>query len=134
MQTKKTQRTIGAVPVKEAVQKVKTEKEEAIAWCKKNIKKGTRIYSVLNGVSSSGMTRHISFYMTMRAMTTKRNAPHEIVCLNYYIAKACEYKLDKDGALVIGGCGMDMGYHVVTSLSYALTDGKKYDTLTHSWL
>ena len=119
---------------KQTKQEQENRKQEAIAWCKKNIKKGTRIYSVLNGVSSSGMTRHISFYMTMKAMTTKRNAPHEIVCLNYYIAHACGYKLDKDGALVVGGAGMDMGYHVVTSLSYAITDGKKYDTLLHSWL
>lgn len=111
------------------------EQTQAIKWLKKNIKAGTRIYSVLNGVSSSGMTRHISFYMTMPPMTTKKGEqPWEIVCLNWYIAKACDYKMNKRDALVIGGCGMDMGYHVVTQLSYALTDGKKYDALPHSWL
>jgi hypothetical protein len=110
------------------------EKTQAIEWLKKNIKAGTRIYSVLNGVSSSGMTRHISFYMTMPQVTVKKNQPWEIMCLNWYIAKACDYKMDKNGAIIATGCGMDMGYHVVTSLSYALTNGKKYDTLPHSWL
>lgn len=64
--------------------------------------------------------------------------------ISYLVAQACEFRYNKNrGALVIGGCGMDMGYHVVYSLSSVLgykksglggeNSGNCYG-LTHQWI
>jgi len=55
------------------------------------------------------MNRSISFY------TIRKNQPLK---LDYHIARILDYKHDKNnGGLKINGCGMDMGFHVVYSLS-----------------
>jgi hypothetical protein len=76
------------------------------------------VYTVLNHVSSSGMTRHISCYVAVVIQHTKKPA---IVNITWYISKMLDLKRSRNnGGLVVGGCGMDMGYHIVYSLSSAL--------------
>ena len=39
---------------------------------------------------------------------------------SYYVSKILGYKLKDNGAIFVKGCGMDMGFHVVYSLSQTL--------------
>lgn len=92
-------------------------KEYCLAKLKKALPQGTTVYSVLRHVSASGMSRRIDFY------TMKDNRPQ---FLTGYIAHALGYSWTDKAGLVVKGCGMDMGFHVVYSLSYALfPDGFK---------
>jgi hypothetical protein len=77
-----------------------------------------RIYTNLKRVSSSGMSRHISLHIANG---------NEITDITWYAGKILGYKHSSDtGGLVVGGCGMDMGFAVVYSLSRMLfPDGFK---------
>jgi hypothetical protein len=93
----------------------KTDRQEAIARLHELLEPGDTITCVLRGVSRSGMTRWIDFYVVR---PDDRN-PREVVTLwlTRTIATACEYTYDRNKeALKIGGCGMDMGFAVVYDL------------------
>lgn len=99
------------------------------------LKAGETVYSVLRHVSPSGMTRRIDFY------TIKDNKPR---FLTGYMAGALGYRWGDKAGLVVGGCGMDMGFHVVYCLSRVLfpdgfdDDGGRHNdggyALRHEWL
>lgn len=73
---------------------------------------GDTVFCVLRHVSASGMSRTIDFYVI------KENRP---LWLTGYIGAALGYKRGKhDRGLVISGCGMDMGFHVVYCLASEL--------------
>lgn len=95
------------------------ERAEAVATLRKMLPKGSTVYCVLRHVSKSGMSRRIDFYKINR----KRG---DLSFLSGYIATVLGYKRHGDDGLVIGGCGMDMGFHVVHSLSYALHGMKNH--------
>jgi hypothetical protein len=95
-----------------ATTKAKREaKAEAVAQLLKILKPGQTVYTVLRHVSSSGMTRRIDLYVI------QGKQPRFI---SGYVARALEYRQHKSGGLIVGGCGMDMGFHLVHSLGYAL--------------
>jgi len=83
------------------------------------------IYTILRHVSKSGMTRHID------CLFITNNEP---IWLNYDIARACGYSVSKGGSIKISGAGMDMGFHIVYSIAYALTDNEDYKGINHKWL
>lgn len=91
-----------------------TAKDEAIAELRKILRPGDTVQCVLVNCSRSGMTRRIDFYKSER---------DGMRFLTGYIGKALEYTHSRKGGLVVGGCGMDMGFHVVHSLGYALWGG-----------
>lgn len=98
------------------------EKEAAIKQLKKWLKPGDVVYTSLKHVSSSGMYRRITLLVPVRG----NNRKLEIVNISWYVARICGYK-DCDGAIGIGGCGMDMGFSVVYHLAgvlWAKGDGK----------
>lgn len=107
----------------------KAEKEaqriEAIAMLREIVKPGDRVYTVLRHVSSSGMSRRITVIAYDNRKTHKRISNSEnIMDITWLVARALDYRRnDNDGALVIGGCGMDMGFNVVYSLSSVLYRG-----------
>lgn len=113
------------------------ERAEAIEALRKLLPKGSTVYSVLRHVSRSGMLRRIDFFSVDR-----ERGDHNY--LSGYIGKALGYKFAQRGdGLVVGGCGMDMGFHVVHNLSYALHGMNNHDgegsersgyTLSHRWL
>jgi len=83
------------------------------------------------------MMRHIS----VKALTGDPQWP--VRDITGLVADTIGYPLTKTGpvALKVKGCGMDMGYHVVDSLGWALyngTDGVEPGragyTLRHEWL
>ena len=87
-------------------------KEEAIAKLKEAIKEGDTLYTQLKNVSKSGMTRHIAVRFL------KDDYPYDYT---YLASIALGWKLsDKYDGIKVGGCGMDMGFHLIYSLSYAL--------------
>lgn len=89
------------------------------------LKAGDTVYTVLRHVSASGMSRRIDLY------TFQDNKP---VYLSGFYAMAQGEEPPRDGYKV-GGCGMDMGFHLVYSLSSMLFDGTRggYE-LRHEWL
>jgi len=80
---------------------------------------GDTVYSILRKVSSSGMTRHYS-------LVVARNG--KIDDVTYYAAKAIGWTLiESNGhrAIKVNGCGMDMSFHLVSTLSAVLFHGQE---------
>lgn len=90
----------------------KTEIAEAKAQLRKWIKPGDTVHTILDHVSSSGMSRDI------RVVLLKDS---EELHPNHSVAVALGYPRARKGdGMRVGGCGMDMGFHIVHSLGYAL--------------
>lgn len=88
------------------------------------MKRGTIVYTVLRSVSDSGMSRTLDLYVVIH---------HEIVRITWSVAQALEWTYDRrKEALRVRGCGMDMGHHVVCSLSRVILDDES--ALQHRWL
>jgi hypothetical protein len=87
------------------------------------------VYTVLRHVSQSGMSRDISLFIV---------EDNRLRNITYTVAIALgEKPKDKNGQRVIrvNGCGMDMGFHLVYSLSsvlYGHEDRAGYK-LSHEW-
>jgi len=83
------------------------------------VKPGTKVYTILRHVSSSGMSRNISLVIANG---------DEVIDITYYAAHALEDKLiESKGyrAIRVNGCGMDMGFHLVYNLSSVLFAGQE---------
>ena len=114
-----------------AVNVTEEDYDNAISALKRYFPKGRTVYTTLNHVSQSGMTRHID--VLAPAMTKNRDGRGlSIVNVSYYVANACGYNRAKDGSLKVGGCGMDMGFSVAYDLSRTLY-GDGY-ALEHEWV
>lgn len=87
------------------------------------LKHGDTVYTVMRHVSSSGMSRRIDVY------TIKDNRPQY---LSGYVATLTGWKLHDKGGIVVGGCGMDMGFHLVYTLSSILFRDNPVEGRTHS--
>jgi len=105
------------------------EKQEAIENLKKHLSAGDTVYCVLRRVSSSGMSRKISLCVF------KDNKP---LWITWWAAKALGWRFDeKTEAIHVNGCGMDMGFHTVYTLSRVLFEGEGEDPgykLNQRWL
>lgn len=89
------------------------EKQEAIVKLRKMIPPGTVVHLIGRHVSRSGMSRTIQPIVLMKG--------GEPLHLGYLVAKAIGWGFDsKRGGVRVAGCGMDMGFHLVHTLSYAL--------------
>lgn len=93
-----------------------SEKAESLAELRKLLAPGSTVYTVLRHVSSSGMSRRIDLYVIL----PDRDGKPRLQFLSGYVGRVLGYKRHKDGGLVVGGCGMDMGFHLVHSLGYAM--------------
>lgn len=79
------------------------------------LKPGDTVYTILRHVSPSGMSRVISL------IAIHDNQPR---CIDSYVVSISDYRYDpRHSGLKIGGGGMDMGFHLVYSLSSALFHG-----------
>lgn len=81
---------------------------------------GATVFTILRHVSSSGMTRRISVLVPLEG---------GILDVSGYVATALDYRRhDRDGGIIVRGCGMDMGYHLIYCLSRSLyPDGFKVE-------
>ena len=88
------------------------------------IKEGDTVFTICRQVSRSGMYRHIS------AIVFRDGRP---LHMSYAVSKLLGYSFkDKTTAVGVSGCGMDMGFHLVHSLSQELF-GDEY-ALKQRWL
>ena len=85
-------------------------RDEVIEYLKSSLNDGDTIYTSIQHVSQSGMTRDI------KIISIKENIP---LNFNYHVSKALGYKIKNNGVR-IGGCGMDMGFAIVYDLSRVL--------------
>lgn len=84
------------------------ERAEAIERLREVMPPGTTVYTILRHVSQSGMMRHIS-------VKTGLEGQHD-----WDVALATDSRLAPRDGIKVGGAGMDMGFHLVYSLSYNL--------------
>lgn len=90
----------------------KSDQEKAIARLQKYLKPGDTVHTVLRHVSRSGMSRRIDIY---------KIEDGEPIYLTASVADLLGLRCKThDNGLTVGGCGMDMGFHVVYELSFAL--------------
>lgn len=89
----------------------KEDKAEALATLRKLCPPGTTVYTKLNHVSRSGMSRSITPFIMIG------NEPRYIA---YSVAVLFNQSRDKYDGIRVSGCGMDIGFHLVYNLSYLL--------------
>ena len=90
----------------------KRERAEAITDLRTQLKPGDVIFTRLNHVSASGMTRWLDLFVI------RDNEP---LRLTWSAAAATDHSYcDRRESLKIEGCGMDMGFSAVYSLGRAL--------------
>lgn len=89
-----------------------TLNDHSMQTLRKYLKPGDTVFTQLNHVSRSGM---------MRAIAVKVIRNNRPIDLTWHVGEVTGYKMSKthDG-LAVGGCGMDMGFHLVYSLSSIL--------------
>ncbi len=102
----------------------KTEKkeqlEDGLRRLREMLKPGDTVYTILRHVSQSGMSRQIS------PVVIKDGIPDDI---SWEVAKLGIWKRKyPHDSLTVGGCGMDMGFHVVYEMSRVLfPDGFNFE-------
>jgi len=84
------------------------EREEARKELLTILKPGDTVYCILRHVSRSGMQREISLYT------------EGMLSLDHYAERVLQMRRGKRDGLVVSGCGMDMGMHIVMNLGYVL--------------
>jgi hypothetical protein len=91
--------------------------------------RGSEVVTVLCAVSASGMTRRVKILVINGG---------EIECISKRVAWALGYRHDeRHGAVIVSGCGMDMGYHIVHNLARALypeVGARSGYELRHRWV
>jgi len=88
------------------------EKRYAIRALLHWIKPNQTVCTMLTNVSSSGMSRRLKVVISVD------NKPFNIT---RYVAQAAGYQLnEREGSIVVGGCGADAGFSVVYGLGCAL--------------
>ena len=98
--------------------------EYSTEMLKRHFPKGSTVWLVIRQVSRSGMYRHISCHSIQ---------DNEVRWLSFHVAKVLKWTYkDKTNSVGVGGCGMDMGFHLVYTLSSILyKDGYK---LNHRYI
>ena len=109
-----------------------TKREERAEWVAKLreiMPPGSTVYTVLRHVSKAGMARDIS------VVVIDADGPRDV---SGWVARATGWKWQRDsnGGLRVSGCGMDMGFHVVSVLSRVLyPNASRPDyVLSHRWI
>jgi hypothetical protein len=89
------------------------ERERALTELRKLCPVGSTVYTVLRSVSRSGMSRQIGVVL----ITEDGTDLHP----NYLVSTVTGIPTNRAGdGLRVGGCGMDMGFHLVYELSSVL--------------
>jgi hypothetical protein len=97
------------------MKKSEIERTEAIAHLRLYLHPGTTVYTVLRHCSASGMMREISLHTIDCS-----NPEHPLSSWTWHAARALGSKLGKHDGIRVPGCGMDMGFHLVYTLSQTL--------------
>lgn len=86
-------------------------RESSLAVLHKMLPVGSTVFTVLKHVSRSRMMRRIA------VIAIGKEGPLNV---SGFVSAVLGLPLTDDGAVKVTGCGMDMGYHVVHNLGYAL--------------
>ena len=98
----------------------KAEKQESLEMLKSWIKKGDTLHTTVRHVSKSGMMRYITTRHLKQNLSI-HGRPVRVSNYDYHIARVLDLPLAPNyEGVKIGGCGMDMGFHLVYSLSREL--------------
>lgn len=87
------------------------ERTEAIMELRKLLKPGATVHCILREVSRSGMSRRIDFYVQRKG---------QLLCITSRMSTALDKRRSDKGGLIVGGCGMDMGFAMVYALGRTL--------------
>ena len=112
----------------------KAQQQEAKEMIRKFVKPGGTVYTVIRSVSRSGMSRCMdayAFYLDDKGRIQKQYLTGWLVALG--IGSQSRSMWEKSAGMRVNGCGMDMGFHVVDSLNYAL-GYTNADRLNHEWI
>lgn len=131
---------ISAAGVREAKAREFEQAKETLLRC---YPRGSTVYTILRHVSRSGMQRHISVLSLLPGITSEVDSGPEasptldIRHPNWSVSKLIPgYRLTPRNrahdALIVNGCGMDMGFDVAYNIASALY-GDGY-ALNHRWL
>lgn len=100
-----------------AKQRAQQERDAAREELRAIVRPGDTVYCVLRHTSRSGMQRVID----LQVLTTDDSGRPWLRTIGGLAARAMGDRYDyQRGGVVVGGCGMDMGFHLVYSLGYAL--------------
>jgi hypothetical protein len=93
-----------------------TDKTKAIEQLREWLKPGDTVYTILESVSRSGMSREIRVVVPRTDETGRVFFLHP----NWSVSRAIGVRQGKRDGLVVGGCGMDAGFEVVYHLGRVL--------------
>ena len=110
----------------------KEETAEAIGRLLSELTPGRVVYTKLTHVSRSGMSRSIECYLAQ--------GRDNLTDITWLVARATNSRVDNThGGIVMGGCGMDMGFALVYGLGRTLypdgapcTGSRGYDPDTYA--
>lgn len=107
--------------------------QESIERLRVEMPKGSTVYTILRHVSRSGMMRHISV-LTVNSTGPHSRAAPDIRQWDFMASEALGWTRAPRSSegIKCGGCGMDMGFHLVYSLAQVLY-GDGY-ALNQRWL
>jgi len=97
-------------------QTVKQEAAQELGNILRSIPTDT-IYTVIRHVSASGMQREISVRMIDGG---------RIISLDWLVSNALGVRIGNHNGLVVKGCGMDMGFHLVDQINHWFSPSKKF--------
>ena len=107
-----------------------TKKEIAQAEAVKTLKdwgvvENSIIYAKVTRVSASGMSRRVQLFIIGEGYAHEKLNAKRIIDITYWsaIALGWNWKDGYNGGIGVSGCGMDMLFHTVGSLSYAMGYG-----------
>ena len=100
-----------------------TELEHAYTMLHKYCPEGTEVHCVIRSVARSGLSRRMSLFVL-----DGQRVQH----IGGWVATILGKKLGRDLDIRVDGGGMDMGYHIVSTIAYKL-HGKE-SSLTHHWI
>jgi hypothetical protein len=105
------------------------EKIEAIERLLRTVEPGDTVYTIARHVSRSGMQREISLVAVDRSAIVlpvesrdgiAKLGREALTTIDYWAARALGYRIGTHGGIVVGGCGMDMGFLLVYNLGRTL--------------
>lgn len=85
-------------------------KRESLDTLRELFPPGSTVWTKVTHVSRSGMSRNI------QAFAIQDNEPRNV---SGHVARVLEWP-ERHDAVAVAGCGMDMGFHLVHALGYAL--------------
>ena len=116
-----------------------SDKDRSREHLRKLLPPGATVYTVPMRCAPSGMTTHIKTLIAVPRNTVDGATPFEVVDISWDVAKAIGGTWnEKTRSITVGGCGMDVGFYLVYTLSRILwQDGTGVGAgyaIKHQWI